>query len=124
MMSMNGVVSGLLQAHWRGVQAFRSYQGHRAAVVLQKCYRGCLARQALAQQHAAAVCLQTAWRRHSAQMRYAKTLLAVTRLQASFAMYCAPGTIIDTNIMLRGVRMPRQTIRCSMSSHACGIAAS
>lgn len=82
-------VPGLLQARWRGVQAFRSYQQHRAAVAVQKCYRGFLVRHALAQQHAAAVCLQTAWRRQSAQMEYAKALLAVTRLQASSGYQCA-----------------------------------
>ena len=79
------VIFGLLQAHWRGVQAFRSYQQHRAAIVLQKCCRGFLVRLALARRYAAAVCLQTAWRRHNAQMEYAKTLLAVIRLQVSFA---------------------------------------
>ena len=88
MMLVSGVISGLLQAHWKGVQAFRSYQQHRAAIVLQRRYRGFLARQAFAKQHAAAVYLQTAWRRHSAQMRFAKTLLAVTRLQASLTCQC------------------------------------
>lgn len=73
----------LLQAHWRGLQVYRSYQQLKAALMVQRSWRGVLARRAVAQQHKAATSLQTAWRRHVAQQHYASTLRAVTRIQAS-----------------------------------------
>ena len=73
----------LLQAYWRGFQVYRSYQQLKAALMVQRCWRGSLARRAVAQQHKAAISLQTAWRRHFVQQQYARVLWAVTRIQAS-----------------------------------------
>ena len=74
-----------LQARWRGLQANRLYRQHKAAILVQRCFRGFVVRLALSNEHAAAVCIQKTWRRHTVQTQYNHTLQAVISIQVKVA---------------------------------------
>ncbi len=81
-----------LQARWRGLQANRLYRQHKAAVLVQRCFRGFMVRLALSKQHAAAVCIQKTWRRHTVQTQYNHTLQAVISIQVKFLLLLGRGS--------------------------------
>lgn len=71
------------QAHWRGREARRQAQRLRAAITLQRLWRGVSARRQLADQQDAATVLQAAWRgtlRRRAFLRARAAAVQVRRL--------------------------------------------
>ena len=81
-----------LQATWRGLQAKRLYRQHKAAILVQRCFRGFVVRLAVSMQHAAAVCIQKTWRRHTVQTQYSHTLQAVVSIQVKVLLLFGRGT--------------------------------
>ena len=89
-----------LQARWRGLQANTLYRQHKAAILVQRCFRGFMVRLALSKEHAAAVCIQSTWRRHTVQTQYSHTLQGVISIQVKVMLLFGRGTTAS----LLGVR--------------------
>lgn len=81
-----------LQARWRSLQANRLYRQHKAAILVQRCFRGFMVRLALSKQHAAAVCIQKTWKRHTVQARCSHTLHAIISIQVKVLLLSGRGT--------------------------------
>ena len=81
--SMQDECPDIHQVHWRARSARRLARQHRAARVIQSCWRGTLVRRAAAAQEEAAVRIQTCWRRARAQAAYQQSRACIILVRAS-----------------------------------------
>ena len=71
------------QVHWRARSARRLARQHRAARVVQSCWRGVVVRRAAAARQEAAVRIQTCWRRGHAQAEYQQSRACIILVRSS-----------------------------------------
>jgi hypothetical protein len=71
-----------LQGAWRCVLARQQLQREAAALQIQRCFRGHLARQQVRAQQAAAVRIQSSWRSYRAKAQYQQYQSSIVTIQS------------------------------------------
>ena len=83
------------QVHWRARSARRLARQHRAARVVQSCWRGIVVRRAAAAQQEAAVRIQTCWRRAHARAAYQQSHACIILVRALLIIQLVLGFGVD-----------------------------